>query len=78
MNSCRWFYGRTANSFIVHKDKMATKWTNRWVLKGQKGLDSLDFQKGAAVPELGPDDVLVELRAASLNYRELVVTKVCI
>jgi len=55
---------------------METKWTNRWVLKGQKGLDSLEFQRGAPVPELGPEDVLVELRAASLNYRELVITKV--
>lgn len=55
---------------------MAAKWTNRWVLKGQRGLDSLDFQKGVKVPELGPEDVLVELRAASLNYRELVITKV--
>jgi NADPH:quinone reductase-like Zn-dependent oxidoreductase len=55
---------------------MATKWTNRWVLTSQKGLNSLEFQKGAPVPELGQEDVLVELRAASLNYRELVITKV--
>ena len=54
----------------------ANSWTNRWVLKGTKGLDSLEFQKGAAVPEVGPKDVLVELHAASLNYRELVITKV--
>jgi NADPH:quinone reductase-like Zn-dependent oxidoreductase len=47
------------------------------VLKGQKGLNSLEFQRAAAVPELGPEDVLVELHAASLNYRELVITKVC-
>jgi NADPH:quinone reductase-like Zn-dependent oxidoreductase len=55
---------------------MAAKWTNRWVLKDQKGLDSLEIQKGAPVPDLGPEDVLVELYAASLNYRELVITKV--
>lgn len=45
-------------------------------MKGQKGLDSLVYQKGASVPELGPEDVLVELHAASLNYRELVIIKV--
>ena len=39
--------------------RMAAKWTNRWVLKGQKGLDSLEFQKGAQVPDVGPEDVLV-------------------
>jgi NADPH:quinone reductase-like Zn-dependent oxidoreductase len=55
---------------------MTPKTTARWVLKGQNGLDSLTFEQGAAIPEIGDEDVLVELRAASLNYRELVITKV--
>jgi len=52
------------------------KTTSRWTLKGQSGLDSLVYEYEAAIPTLGPEDILVEIHAASLNYRELVITKV--
>jgi NADPH:quinone reductase-like Zn-dependent oxidoreductase len=50
--------------------------TSRWTLKAQDGLGSLTYEENAVVPDLGSEDVLVELHAASLNYRELVITKV--
>ncbi|ROT39584.1 putative alcohol dehydrogenase [Sodiomyces alkalinus F11] len=48
---------------------------NRWTLTGQKGFEtSLKYEEGVTLPvELGPHDVLVELRAASLNFRELAI-----
>lgn len=48
---------------------------NRWILTSQKGFEnSLQYEEGVPLPtELGPRDVLVELHAASLNYRELVI-----
>ncbi|KAI0480553.1 NAD(P)-binding protein [Xylariaceae sp. FL0804] len=47
-----------------------------WTLTGRDGLDSLKYDPTATVTEqdLGPEDVLVDLRAASLNYRDLVVS----
>ena len=50
--------------------------TARWVLKGTNGLSSLAYEAEADVPSIGPEEVLVELKAASLNYRDLVITKV--
>jgi NADPH:quinone reductase-like Zn-dependent oxidoreductase len=51
--------------------------SRRWILTGQEGFEtSLEYQRDVKVPsasELGPKDVLVELHAASLNYRELVI-----
>ncbi|KAI1340452.1 NAD(P)-binding protein [Xylariaceae sp. FL0016] len=49
-----------------------------WILVSQNGLDSLEFDPKATVTEedLGPEDVLVDLFAASLNYRELATAKV--
>lgn len=49
----------------------------QWVLTGQEGFEkSLEYQKDVKVPsanEIGPNEVLVKLHAASLNYRELVI-----
>jgi NADPH:quinone reductase-like Zn-dependent oxidoreductase len=50
--------------------------TARWILSSQNGIDSLTFEEIAPVPELGPEDVLVKMHAASINYRDLVITKV--
>ncbi|KAI1331315.1 NAD(P)-binding protein [Xylariaceae sp. FL0255] len=51
--------------------------TGQWTLESQKGLESLHYDANATESEqdIGPDDVLVELHAASLNYRDLVVTE---
>jgi hypothetical protein len=58
---------------------MPTQSTGQWTLQSQNGLDSLQYDVYGTKSEqsLGPDEVLVELRAASLNYRDLVLTKVC-
>lgn len=48
-----------------------------WSIDSQASdLSGLVLQNQRPVPELGDKDVLVELRAASLNYRDLVVAKV--
>ncbi|KAI1082356.1 putative alcohol dehydrogenase [Whalleya microplaca] len=49
---------------------------SRWILSSQNGLDSLQYQQVTPVrPDIGPEDVLVEIHAASLNYRDLVIAK---
>ncbi|KAL4987368.1 hypothetical protein BDW68DRAFT_188051 [Aspergillus falconensis] len=49
----------------------------QWVLTGQEGFEtSLEYQQGISIPsvhELGPNEVLVKMHAASLNFRELVI-----
>ncbi|KAK0739422.1 hypothetical protein B0T21DRAFT_409772 [Apiosordaria backusii] len=50
----------------------------KWILTGQDGYDvSLQLVDSEITTgtELGPDDVLVQLHAASLNYRDLVIAK---
>ncbi|KAJ8124739.1 hypothetical protein O1611_g8901 [Lasiodiplodia mahajangana] len=56
---------------------MATPSTGQWTLASQDGLEALHYDANGTKSEqdLGPGDVLVELRAASLNYRDLVVTQ---
>ncbi|KAK8076400.1 zinc-binding alcohol dehydrogenase-like protein [Apiospora phragmitis] len=51
--------------------------SGRWVLDSvQGGLSSLHFDAAAAPPvQLGPEEVLVRMHAASLNYRDLVIAK---
>lgn len=50
-----------------------------WILTGQEGFEvSLKYEQDVKVPssgDLGPNEVLVKLYAASLNYRELVIAK---
>lgn len=51
--------------------------TGRWVLDSkQKGISSLHYDAAATAPELGPQQVLVRMRAASLNYRDLAIARV--
>lgn len=53
--------------------------TSRWVLdEAQHGLSSLHYESSPPSPasSLGPEDVLVEIRAASLNYRDVAIAKV--
>jgi NADPH:quinone reductase-like Zn-dependent oxidoreductase len=49
----------------------------QWVLNSQEGFEtSLEYQVNVPVPtgdELGPHEVLVEIHAASLNYREIMI-----
>jgi NADPH:quinone reductase-like Zn-dependent oxidoreductase len=49
----------------------------QWILNGQEGFEtSLEYQQGVNIPsvhDLKPNEVLVKMYAASLNYRELVI-----
>ncbi|KAK0666415.1 putative alcohol dehydrogenase [Cercophora samala] len=48
----------------------------KWILTGQEGYDaSLELVDSEISTDVGPDDVLVQLQAASLNYRDLVIAK---
>ncbi|KAL2202333.1 zinc-binding oxidoreductase, partial [Sarocladium strictum] len=48
----------------------------QWSVTAQKeDLSGLELQTKPLPEELGPDEVLVELRAASLNYRDIVIAK---
>jgi NADPH:quinone reductase-like Zn-dependent oxidoreductase len=50
----------------------------QWVVEGtDKDLDGVQYKDGP-VPKVGANDVLVKLRGASLNYRDLLIPKVCL
>ncbi|KAF7947585.1 hypothetical protein EAE96_008669 [Botrytis aclada] len=51
------------------------KTTKTWRIEGLNGFDSLKYDTQATLPELGANDVLVKLHAASLNYRDLIIPK---
>lgn len=56
---------------------MAPSTMKQWVVENKdNGFDGLAF-KDAAVPKVGENEVLVKLHAASLNYRDLIIPKVC-
>lgn len=51
----------------------------RWVLdKAQEGISSLRYEASATyeADKIAPDEVLVDIHAASLNYREIAICKV--
>lgn len=52
--------------------------SRRWILTGQKGFEeSLKYEENVELSrEPGAHEVLVELHAASLNYREIVLANV--
>lgn len=51
-----------------------------WILASQEGFEaSLQYQENVKIPspdELGANEVLVKIHAASLNYREIQIAKV--
>lgn len=51
--------------------------SRQWILTGQEGFEtSLKYEQNIKVPsanELGPNEVLVKMHSASLNYRELII-----
>lgn len=49
--------------------------SKQWVLNGSGSLDCLERQT-VSIPELGQHDVLVQLKAVSLNYRDLAMVLV--
>ena len=49
--------------------------TKAWTIEGHDGFDSLTFNKEAPLSEVSDYEVLVKFHAASLNYRDLIITK---
>ncbi|KAJ4129468.1 hypothetical protein NW765_016341 [Fusarium oxysporum] len=47
----------------------------QWVLSDTNGFDSLEFQSDAPIPSIGNREVLVQIHAASLNFRDLMIAK---
>ena len=56
-------------------DATVPKTTKAWTVEGLNGFDSLKFHKEAPLPEPSDYEVLVKFHAASLNYRDLAITK---
>jgi len=57
----------------------STTASGRWKLVSQDGIDEAlqyDASYIATEAHLGPEDVLVDLYAASLNYRDIAIAKV--
>ena len=50
--------------------------TSQWTVEGKSGFDSLKPNEKASIPELGDTECLVRFHYASLNYRDLIITKV--
>ena len=50
--------------------------TAQWTVDGTSGFDALNYHESAKIPTLAANDVLVKIAYASLNYRDLVITKV--
>jgi len=47
----------------------------QWTVEGKEGFSSLKLNETAKIPPLGERDVLVRFHYASLNYRDLIITK---
>ncbi|KAF4457439.1 alcohol dehydrogenase [Fusarium albosuccineum] len=54
---------------------MVPQTQRQWVLSDKGGLDSLEFQQNAPIPSVGNRDILVQIHAASLNFRDLLLAK---
>ncbi|KAI8187989.1 Zinc-type alcohol dehydrogenase-like protein [Colletotrichum sp. SAR 10_66] len=56
---------------------MAPTTTNSWSITGtsKENWDSLEFKKDVPLPQLGDYDVLVQIEAVSLNFRDLAIPK---
>ncbi|KAI1413273.1 zinc-binding dehydrogenase [Hypoxylon sp. FL1857] len=50
------------------------KTTKQWNVTGQNGVESLEFTE-QSVSQLGDTQVLVKIRGASLNYRDIVISQ---
>lgn len=45
--------------------------TARYTIDFKKGLDGLNLELSTPLPEIGPNDCLVQIHAVSLNYRDI-------
>ncbi|PYH64475.1 zinc-dependent alcohol dehydrogenase family protein, partial [Aspergillus vadensis CBS 113365] len=54
---------------------MAPQTSSTWILPSQNGIESLQLLEETPVPEIGDNQVLVKVHAASLNYRDIVIAR---
>jgi len=54
---------------------MAPSTTHQWVITGKDGFDSMKLEKDVKIPEVGEHEVLLEVDAVSLNYRDIIIPK---
>ena len=47
--------------------------TDQYMLREAKGFSSLALEKDVPIPSLGSRDVLVQIEAVSLNFRDLII-----
>ncbi|CAJ0544241.1 Ff.00g035180.m01.CDS01 [Fusarium sp. VM40] len=52
---------------------MVPQTQKQWVVCGSNGFDSLEFQTESPIPSIGDLDVLVQIHAVSLNFRDLII-----
>lgn len=56
---------------------MAPSTMKQWTITGtDKDFNGLEFGE-VQVPRVGDNDVLVKIQGVSLNYRDLIIPKVC-
>jgi NADPH:quinone reductase-like Zn-dependent oxidoreductase len=46
-----------------------------WTIEGTDGFDNLKLNKETPLPEISDYEVLVKFHGASLNYRDLIISK---
>jgi NADPH:quinone reductase-like Zn-dependent oxidoreductase len=63
-------------TILTSSRKMANPSFSQWTLVGQNGIESLNYATTKLPANLGENEVIVELRAASLNYRDIVIAQV--
>lgn len=58
-------------------DSDIPKTQKQWVvLSTDKGFDGMVLKQSSPVPQVGDNEVLVKLRGASLNFRDLIIPRV--
>lgn len=53
--------------------------TRAWSISEPKkdSFDTISLKENVSLPQLGDHDVLVQIEAVSLNYRDLAIPRVC-
>lgn len=67
------FYLAVDSSLTIKITMAIPQTTQSWSIGPENSFDALKFDKAAKLREVGANDVLVKLYAASLNFRDLVI-----
>ena len=50
----------------------------RWIIRAAENFEGLDFHENVPIPEVGENEVLVKFYAASLNFRDVIISRVSV